>query len=125
MKYLGVDFGMKRIGLAISEGQLASPLKIIVVFSLNDAILKIKKEVKVNNIDKIVVGLPEGETGKAAEKFINGLKREKLEVEVADETLSTQDATKLLVEMGLSKKRRAETDAYAAAAILQNYLDSK
>jgi putative holliday junction resolvase len=125
VKYLGVDFGLKRIGLAISEGQLASPLKIIVVFSLNDALTKIKKEVKASNIDKIVVGLPEGETGKAAEKFINGLKREKLDVEAADETLSTQDTTQLLIEMGLSKKKRAETDAYAAAAILQNYLDSK
>ncbi len=123
MKYLGVDFGMKRVGLAISEGELSSPLKIITVSSLLDATNKIIQEVKAQGVDKIIVGMPEGETGKAAKKLINALKREKLEVEEFDETLSTQNTQKLLIEMGLSRKGRGQTDAQAAAEILQNYLD--
>jgi putative holliday junction resolvase len=125
MKYLGVDFGLKRIGLAISEGELASPLKIIIVSSLSDATKKITKEVKVNEIDKIIIGMPEGETGKAAERLMNELKKLGMDMEAADETLSTKNTNKLLLDMGLSRKRRRQSDAHAAAEILQNYLDSK
>ncbi len=124
MKYLGIDFGLKRIGIATSEGDLASPLKVIEVFSLSDAVEKIIRETREIGADMVVVGLPEGATGKAAKRLVNGLKRAGLGVVEADETLSTQNTSKLLIEMGLSKKKRAQTDAQAAAEILQNYLDN-
>lgn len=125
MKYLGIDYGLKRVGLAISEGELASSLKVITVSGLADAVSKIKKAALENRIDKIVVGMPEGETAKLVEKFINALKRAGLEVEEADETLSSQNASKLMIEMGLSKKKRSRSDAQAAAEILQQFLDSR
>jgi putative Holliday junction resolvase len=125
MRYLGVDFGFKRIGLAISEGELASPLKIITVSSLIDAVNKIKFEAKKEEADKLIIGLPEGATGKAAQKFIAGLKKEGLDVESVDETLTTKDADSILLTMGIPRNKRKENDAQSAAIILQNYLDSK
>lgn len=125
MKYLGVDFGLKRIGLAISEGDLASPLKVITVFSLTDAVGKIIREIKGNRVDKVVIGMPEGEAGRAARKLVDSLKKDGLDVESTDETLSTQNASKLMIEMGIPQKKRRQNDAQAAALILQNYLDSK
>ena len=46
MKYLGVDFGMRRVGLALSEGTLASPLKIIHGQSLDDLVAKVSEVIK-------------------------------------------------------------------------------
>ena len=123
MKYLCVDFGLKRIGLATSEGELASPLKVLTVSSLFDAVDKIIREIREIGADKVIVGMPEGNTGKAAQRFVKSLKKEGLDVEVSDETLSTQNAGKLMIEMGISKKKRRQNDAQAAALILQNYLD--
>ncbi len=123
MRYLGVDFGLKRIGLAISDGELASPLKVLFVSSLDDSIQKIKQEVSKNKIQKIVIGMPEGQTGKLVKKFIDRLRFEKLEVMETDETLSTQNAKKLLLDLGLKRKNRRIDDSQAAAEILQNYLD--
>ncbi|OGE16487.1 hypothetical protein A3F00_01675 [Candidatus Daviesbacteria bacterium RIFCSPHIGHO2_12_FULL_37_11] len=125
MKYLGVDFGLKRIGLAISAGEFASLYKVISVSSLSDAIDKIIREIREIGVDKVIVGMPEGETGKAAKRLINGLKKEGFNVETADETLSTQNAGKLMIEMGVSRKKRKTSDAQAAAEILQCYLDEK
>ncbi len=124
MKFLGIDFGLKKIGLALSDGELASPLKIITVSSLDDAVEKIIGEIEVNQVDKVVIGLPEGKTGKAAKKLVNELKKKELDVESADETLSSKDAQKLMIEMGVSRKKRKIDDAQAAALILQNYLDN-
>ena len=87
--------------------------------------VKVKHEVKDGGVDKVVVGLPEGATGKAAQKFVHSLKKEGLDVETADETLSTQNTTKLMIEMGFTRKKRGQTDAQAAAEILQNYLEKK
>lgn len=123
MKYLGVDFGLKRIGLATSEGEIASPVKVLTVSSLTDAVGKVIREIREIRVDKVIVGMPEGETGKAAKRLVNGLKKEGLDVETTDETLSTQNAGKLMIEMGISKSKRKINDAQAAAEILQGYLD--
>jgi|SRR3989344_5557328 len=124
MKYLGIDFGLKRIGLAISEGQLASPLKVIAVSSLADAVSKTIREIEGSKVDKVVIGMPEGETGKAAKRFVEALRKQGLDVETSDETLSTQNAGKLMIEMGVPKKKRRQNDAHSAALILQEYLDN-
>lgn len=125
MKYLGIDFGMRRIGLASSEGLLASPLKIIHGHSLDDLALKVLEVVKEEEAEKIVVGKPEGFVGRMVEVFADLLSKKGLDVVTADETLSTQDATKVMVEMGVGEKERRLPDAQAAAIILQNYLDNQ
>ena len=123
MKYLGVDFGIKRVGLARSEGDLASPWKIIEGKGVWDLVEKIKSEAE--EFDNIVIGVPEGRMGETVKKVVKKLKKEGLNIEEADETLSTQNAAKLMVDLGLSKKKRRENDAYSASEILQNYLDTK
>lgn len=123
MKYLGVDFGLRRVGLAISEGELASPLKIIEVKGLRDAVQKISQFAKNQQFTKIVVGLPEGKMGQNVLGFIKALKKEGFDVETADETLSSQEAIQKMIALNLPKKTRQVNDAYSAAIILQNYLD--
>ncbi len=125
MKYLGVDFGLKRIGLATSEGELAASFKVVEIKSLTDGVKKVQNEAKNGHFEKVVVGLPEGNTGKIVSKFIGLLKKAGLDVDSADETLSSQNATGLMVETGKPKKKRANNDATAAAIILQQFLDSK
>ena len=123
MKYLGVDFGIKRVGLARSEGDLASPYKILEGKGVWDLVEKIKNEAK--EFDNIVIGVPEGRMGETVKKVVKHLRAEGLAVYEADETLSSKNAVKLMVELGLSRKKRRSNDAIAASEILQNYLDQK
>lgn len=102
---LGVDYGLKNIGLAISGGYIAEPLKI--VYSISE----IKKIVSDFKIEKIVVGVSEGKSKELAISF--GKKLESmlgLPVDFIDETLSSYEAG-------------AKAHARAAAIILQRYLD--
>lgn len=122
MKYLGIDFGLKKIGLAISDGDLASPLGIIYVKGSKDALNKIKDIIKKENIDQVVVGLPESGVRSAILKFVTKLD---ISVETVDETLSSQDAKSRMIELGVKRKKRMEEDAYSAAEILQQFLDDR
>ncbi|MBI2338695.1 Holliday junction resolvase RuvX [Candidatus Daviesbacteria bacterium] len=124
MKYLGIDFGLKRIGLAVSEGEMASPWKILEVRGFSDAVDKTSKIIKDNSFDKIVIGLPEGEMGKNVIGFIKALKKRGFEVETADETLSSKKALEVMIEQGVRRNKRREEDAYSAAEILQQFLDN-
>lgn len=123
MKYLGVDFGLKRVGLAQSEGTLASPLQTISVRGVKDAIKKISQFAQDKKVSKIVVGLPEGKLGKTALGFVRGLKNAGLNVETADETLSSQKAIYKMIEENIPRGKRQINDAYSAAIILQDWLD--
>ena len=125
MKYLGVDFGLKRIGLALSEGELASPLKVIEISNLTDGVNKIKEVVDKEDVETVIVGMPEGKTGQIVEKFVKLPKREGVAVEISDETLSTKQAAANMIQTGISKMKRRVNDAYSASIILQNYLDEK
>lgn len=124
MRYLGIDFGLKRAGLAVSEGSLASPWKIIEGTSVKKLSDKIYREILGNNFDKIVVGRPEGKVGLAVSKLVKFLKSKDLDIEEADETLSTKQASEIMVQLGVPKKKRRVNDDYSAAIILQNYLDT-
>ncbi|MCL5784118.1 MAG: Holliday junction resolvase RuvX [Patescibacteria group bacterium] len=126
MKYLGVDFGLRKIGLAISEGELASPWQVLEVKGFSDAVEKISRIIEDNNFDKIVVGLPEGKMGQNVTGFVSALRKKGFEVETSDETLSSKKALTVMIEQGVRRKgRRREEDAYSAAGILQEYLDSR
>lgn len=129
MRYLGVDYGLKKIGLALSEGQIASPLKILDISGLNDAVNKILNVIEKEEIDRVVVGVPEsGEIRGAVKKFIAKLKvdlsKKNVSVIDADETLSSNSAKDLMIGLGMNTKSRQKEDAYSAVIILQNFLDS-
>jgi len=120
MKILGIDYGRRKIGIAVSESGLSEPLKVLRVEGFDDAVSKVKKVIESEKPVKVVVGISEGEMGEESKKFAN-----EIEAETFDETLTSQDAQRLSIEAGVSrKKRKGMEDAYAAALILQNYLDS-
>ena len=125
MKYLGIDFGLRRIGLAVSEGNLTSPFKVLEVKNFTDAITKTSKIIKEGEFQKIIIGLPEGKVGQAVLGFVKRLAQTGLDVETVDETLSSQKAVDQMIAEGVPVKKRRSNDAYSAAIILQNYLDSK
>jgi len=129
MRYLGIDYGLKKVGLAMSEGQIASPLKVLDTSSLIDAVNKITQVINREEIDRVVIGVPEsGQAKNAVKKFITQLKNDFKEKPVsiieADETLSSQSAKDLMIDLDTSKESRKKEDAYAAVIILQNFLDS-
>lgn len=121
MKYLGIDFGLRRIGFAHSFGEIAAPLKVIEVLSFKKALEEIKKMAK--DFDQIVIGKPEGKVGKKVSKLIQKLQKDGINVTPWDETLSSQKALEQMIAEGKGKKKRKITDDYSAALILQDYLD--
>lgn len=126
MKILGIDYGKRKIGLAIGQGGLSEPLKVIRVESFEDAIKKVKTEIEQQNPEKVVVGISEGEMGSESKKFEETLHSYFLDLpfDFFDETLTSQDAQRLSREAGISrKKRRALEDAFAASIMLQSYID--
>lgn len=126
MKILGIDYGRSKIGLAVAEGSLADPVKVIRYKDTKILSEQIQKFITENGIEKVVFGVSEGEMGKESKNFsLNFGKLVKIPVETFDETLSTQDAQRMSMEAGIGQKKRHEMeDAYAAAIMLQNYLDT-
>lgn len=123
MNYLAIDYGLSKIGLAISHGSLSQPYQVIPEKSCLKFIPRILEQEK---IDKIIIGISEGKSKEITEKFAGKLSKiTTIPVIFIDETLSTYDAKKKMIEAGKSQKfRREKEDAVAAALILQSYLDS-
>lgn len=123
MKYLGVDWGLKRVGLAVSEGELASPWQSLTLRNLQEGIAQIKKIVREGDFDFIVIGRPEGEMGRLVDKAAALMEKSDLKVKIADETLSTREAKDTMLSLGYGKKARRDDNAVAASIILQRFLD--
>lgn len=128
MRYLGVDYGLKKIGLSLSEGQIASAYEVVYIKGLKDALSKISQVIKKEEIERVVIGVPEGEMGKVTKKFVQSLNtkyaHESVEIIATDETLSSHNARRLMIELEIPKNKRKEEDAYSAALILQEFLNS-
>ncbi|MDR1474727.1 MAG: Holliday junction resolvase RuvX [Endomicrobium sp.] len=134
-RVMGVDYGLKRIGLAMTDllRITASPFETIESISLKKNAAKILEIAKSNNASVIVFGLPfnmNGTQGKMAEtvnKVIGEIKTLSSDIEVTtvDERLTTTQAERILIEEGdVSRERRKGLkDKIAAALILQTYLD--
>lgn len=114
------------MGLAIAEGPLAEPLKVIRYSNTEAVAEQIKRIIEDEEIEKVVVGISEGEMAKESENFSKSFAEMlTIPVETSDETLSTQDAQILSREAGIHQKKRHQMeDAFAACVMLQNYLDS-
>lgn len=122
MKILGIDFGLRKIGLAIAEDGFIQPIK-----TLGDPSKFVKEVAKIcqeNKIALIVIGISEGIIAKRAKAFADKLaKLVDLPLDFQDETLTTQEAIAKMIAIGKGKKARRELeDAYAAACILEEYL---
>lgn len=134
-RVLGIDFGRKRLGIAISDpmGVIAQPLPTIEYKSLPEALNQIKSILHEYRIKEIVVGYPynlKGDVGVASHRVDNFVKYLKDTVELSvslwDERYSSVQAERTIRELGKSpSKNRAKIDAISAVLILQNYLDNQ
>ena len=125
MKFLGIDYGRKKIGLAVSDGVISEPWKVIRYDDEVDGLEKVKQAAEEQSVATVVFGLSDGEKAKETKGFVVKLGR-KLSCQIVfqDESLSTQDAQELSIGAGIKRKKRKEMeDAYSAAIILQAYLD--
>jgi putative Holliday junction resolvase len=135
MRYLGLDVGRARIGLALADDVLrtAQPRATVVRRAEAADLQAIAEVARDFEVDRLVVGLPlnmdgtEGASARLARAFAEkvgaGLG---LPVELQDERLSTFEAEGRLRERGLdSRAQRGQIDAEAAAVILQSWLDGR
>lgn len=134
MRFLGIDYGTRRIGLAAGdELGIATPIPALVEAEPEARRRALAAVVKTRRIQEIVLGLPlnmDGSAGfkaKEAEAFAEELRKEfGLPVHLVDERLSSH-----LVESGMNQKQLREIrgkgiiDSRAAAVILQDYLDQR
>lgn len=125
MKILGIDFGTKNVGVATSdiEEKVAFPKTIL---KRGDGLMStIKKIAEDENSHHVVLGMPKN-VEEEWQKDINGFKdeltKEGFVVELQDESFSSHEAHQGAHGMGLKLN---ETDAVAAAFILQRYLDKQ
>lgn len=133
MRHLGIDFGERRVGVAISdsEGAVSTPLLTLDRTSDRQVIERIRGIVEDEEIGALVVGEPrllDGSLGEAAQR-VQGFAR-KLEsatglaVHLIDEALSSHEADERLRAAGVPpRRRRAKIDEVAAQILLQEWLD--
>lgn len=133
-RILAIDYGTKRVGLAVTD-----ELKIIATslgtVHAKDAIEYLKKYTTENTVETFVVGLPKRMDGSASQSekyiqaFINGLRKNFPAVPVLryDERFTSKIASQTLIDSGVKKKDRKNKellDTVSAVLILQDYLNS-
>jgi putative Holliday junction resolvase len=135
VRILGLDYGSRRIGVALCDelGMTAQGVATITRKNREADLGAIADLVRRHGVERIVVGYPlrlDGSEGIQCEKINRFVRRLEtllsLPVTRWDETLSTKEAEELLRERGVRReKRRAVVDRVAACLILQGYLDAQ
>lgn len=133
MRTLAIDYGMRRVGVALSDptGFLASALTVIQRQNDGQVVEEVQRIVQEREVEQIVVGNPitmKGEVGYRAEsvhQFVRLLEQAvDVPVTLYDERLTTVSAERVLIEADMSrKKRKGVVDAVAATILLQSFLD--
>lgn len=136
MRIMGLDFGSKTVGVALSDptGLIATGLEIVRrerEDKLRQTLARIEAIIVEYGVEKIVLGYPknmndtEGERVQKTLAFKEMLERRTaLEVELWDERLTTVEADAVMMEVGIRREdRKKYVDKIAAAFILQGYLD--
>lgn len=132
-KYLGIDYGTKRVGLALTDDLkiVASPLETIDTAKIID---HLKKLIVKENVELIVLGEPKyldgniSETTKKVYKFQEELKKTfpTLPIHLEDEMFTSKMASDTLISAGIKKSKRKDKsllDKVSAALILKSYMD--
>jgi putative Holliday junction resolvase len=134
MRIMGLDYGDKTIGVAVSDelGWTAQGLEVIRRKKPIDDLNRLQEIIRQYDVIEVVVGLPKnmnatiGSRGEICIAFAQALRDElKLPVHLWDERLTTVSANRTLLEADVSrKKRKLVIDKMAAGLILQNYMDA-
>ena len=136
MRILGLDFGSKTVGVALSDPLLLTAQGVEIVRrqspnKLRQTLARIEEIVKEYEVDRIVLGYPknmnntEGERCEKTKEFKEMLERRTgLSVVLWDERLTTVSADNYMMESGIRREDRKKfVDEIAAVFILQGYLD--
>jgi putative Holliday junction resolvase len=132
-RIVGIDVGTKWVGLARTDllKTVANPIG---TYHVDDVFDALEKQLENENVEELVVGwplTPEGEEGRAikmVKEFLTKLRARFPDVEVAkvDERYTSKEAVRAMVEAGVPKMKRRESDRVnqaAAAIILQKYIE--
>lgn len=134
-KYLGVDYGDVRTGLAECDvsGMLAGPIGTIAEGGMRNTAVRVAKEAEARSCKKIVIGLPKNmngsegqraETVKAFAKILSELTE--IPIDFYDERMTTMEAYRFLDSTATyGKKRKNAIDTLSAEIILQGYIDKE
>lgn len=138
MRIMGLDFGAKTVGVAVSDSLLLTAQGVEIIRrkeenKLRQTLARIEELITEYEVTEIVLGLPknmnatEGVRVELTKEFKDKLERRTgLPVTMWDERLTTVAADKIMMEAGVRRENRREyVDKIAAALILQGYLDRK
>ncbi len=131
MKYLGIDYGTKRIGVAVSDETATLAFPLGTIDAGPKALGEVLDLVRENEVKMVVIGESRDFDGKPnkvmkeIEKFAELIQANNIPVVFEDESMSSMTAARQFAPTGDRKKNREHTnlDASAAAIILQQYLD--
>ncbi len=133
MRILGIDYGEKRIGVAVSDllGITAQGLPTIECVDRDHLLDELAEIIREKDVGRIIVGLPKnmnnsiGEKAEEVLEFVQALESNfKLPVHTVDERLTTIRAYKVMSETKMSRKKKLKkVDMISAQLILQSYLD--
>ena len=132
-KYIGIDYGQKKIGLSVSDDDkvFAFPLETVKKIDFFDFIIDFTKK---NNVEKFIVGKPIRMSGENSQieseiiKFIKNLEKKFPEIPIIrfDERFTSKIATKYILSAGVKKKFRLNkeiVDKISATIILRDFLE--
>ncbi|MDE6167750.1 MAG: Holliday junction resolvase RuvX [Acetatifactor sp.] len=138
MRIMGLDFGSKTVGVAVSDSLLITAQGVEIIRrkeenKLRRTLARIEELILEYQVEEIVLGFPknmnatEGERVRLTEEFRDKLERRTgIPVAMWDERLTTVAADKAMMEMGIRRENRREyVDMIAAQLILQGYLDHR
>lgn len=133
MRYLGLDYGTKTLGLAISDvtATIATNLKVIRYSNSEELIKELSRVIEEYKVSELVLGLPLNMNGTDSTRTndTREFKKEledkfKIKVTLQDERLSTFEAQRMLISGNVRRDDRKKViDSLAAVIILQTYLD--
>ena len=133
-RVLAIDYGSKRIGIALSDPFRLFPSITITLANDNNIFTELLKIISEKNVDKIILGFPDNEgkpstqIAKEILKFKNALElKSKLQIELWDEHLTSQMAMSRIISSVTKKSKRQNkslVDAQSASIILEEYLKS-
>lgn len=124
MRLLGIDFGTKRVGVAVSDESQTLARELAIV-SRSDAFQKLEEIFSEFEIERVVLGLPLNMSGEMTHKTEEVLAfKEKLESKFETEVVMQDERLSSVMAESLIGKRE-HVDSLAAQIILQNYLDSR
>jgi putative Holliday junction resolvase len=131
-RILGIDWGTKRVGVAVSDPgrHLARPLPTLLASTPEEAAQGVLQAAREADAETVLVGLPvhmngeEGASARKARRLGAALEKAGLTVIYRDERLTSEEARERLRQQGDRRPARERVDQMAALVLLQDYLDA-